>query len=208
MPAQPFCYNLDMNMFKSVNKVIRVLIYSDLAILTGEGFVAPIFAIFLTSNIKGGNIEVAGFAAAVYWIVKSVALIPVGRYLDRTRGEKDDLYFIMLGNLLAAASIIGYIYARLPWHIYVWQAVYGLGMAMNIPGYTAMFTRHVDRGHEAYNWSVRSTFESIGVGVAGALGGVIAYKFGFNALFIIIVIFILLSAFLPLLIFKEIKKIE
>lgn len=33
-------------MIRSINKVIRILILSDVALLTGLGFVAPIFAIF------------------------------------------------------------------------------------------------------------------------------------------------------------------
>jgi len=40
-----------------MNKVIKVLILSDVALLTGLGFVAPIFAIFLTKQIQGGNLD-------------------------------------------------------------------------------------------------------------------------------------------------------
>lgn len=192
-------------MIKSINKVIKILILSDLALLTGLGFIAPIFAIFLTENIKGGNIEVVGFAAAIYWIVKSIVIIPFGRYLDKNHGEKDDLWFIVIGNLLAALAVFGYIFSYLPWHIYFLGALYAIGMGMNIPGYTAIFTRHIDKGREAFNWSVRGALIGMGTGVAGALGGVIAYRFGFNILFIGVTIFILLSAFLPFLISKEMR---
>ena len=192
-------------MVKGINKVIKVLILSDLAILTGEGFAAPIFAIFLTDNIKGGSIEVVGFAAAIFWVVKSLFVIPCGHYLDKRTGEKDDLYFIIVGNILAALSIFGYIFSRLPWHIYFLQVIYGIGMAMNIPAYTAVFTRHIDKGREAFDWSVRSALTGTGAGVAGGLGGIIAYNFGFNTLFVVVGIFIVLSALLPFLISKEMK---
>jgi len=192
-------------MIFSINKVIKFLILSDVALLTGLGFIAPIFAIFLTENIKGGNIEVAGFAAAIYWIVKSIVIIPFGRYLDKNHGEKDDLLFIIIGNLLAALAVFGYIFSRLPWHIYFLQGIYALGMGMNIPGYTAIFTRHIDKGREAFDWSVRGALIGVGTGVAGALGGIVASRFGFNILFIAVGIFILLSAFLPFLISKEIR---
>lgn len=49
-----------------INKVIRVLILSDVIILTGLGFVSPIFAIFIADNIQGGDVRVAGFAASIY----------------------------------------------------------------------------------------------------------------------------------------------
>ena len=56
-------------------------------------------------------------------------------------------------------------------------------MGMNIPGFTAIFTRHIDKGKEAFDWSVRAALIGMGSGIAGALGGIIAHKFGFNVLF-------------------------
>jgi MFS family permease len=187
-----------------INKVIKVLVLSDVLLVTGLGFIAPIFAIFLTNKIKGGNVEIAGFAASFYWITLSLVLIPFGKYLDKNHGEKDDLYFIIIGNLLAALAVFGYLFSYLPWHIYLLQTIYALGMGMNIPGYTAIFTRHIDKGKEALSWSTRAAFVGVGAGIAGALGGVIAHRFGFNALFIGVGIFILLSASIPFLISKNI----
>jgi len=148
---------------------------------------------------------VAGFAAAVYWIVECLVVIPAGKYLDKNHGEKDDLLFIVIGNLLAALAVLGYIFSSLPWHIYILEGIYAVGMGMNIPGYTAIFTRHIDKGKEAFSWSVRSASVAVGSGVAGALGGVIAYRFGFNTLFTGVIIFVLLSAFLPFLILRQIR---
>lgn len=51
----------------------------------------------------------AGFAAAIYWIVKSMVVIPFGRYLDKNHGEKDDLWFVSIGNLLAVLAVFGYV---------------------------------------------------------------------------------------------------
>ena len=189
---------------KPINKVVKILILSDVALITGLGFIAPIFAIFLTEKIQGSNIEMVGYAAAIYWIVKSLVVIPFGKYLDKNHGEKDDLWFVIIGNVLAAFAVFGYIFSYLPWHIYVLQAIYAIGMGMNVPGYTAMFTRHIDKGKEAFDWSVRSCLIGLGSGVSGALGGIIASRFGFNVLFIGISIFIFLSAFLPFFIMRNI----
>jgi len=184
------------------------MIASDVALLTGFGFIDPIFALFITQKITVGNVgeaaRVAGFAIAIYWGVLSLLMISFGRYLDKTQGEKDDIYFIIIGNILAAVAVFGYIFSSLPWHIYVLKGIYALGMAMNIPGWTAIFTRHIDKGKEAFEWATRATVIGIGAGVSGALGGVIASKFGFNILFVGVGIFILVSALLPFLIYREI----
>ena len=190
---------------KIINKVIKNLILSDIFLLTGLGFVAPIFAIFLSEHIKGGNVEVAGFAAAAYWIVHSLTMIPIGKFLDKNHGEKDDLWFIILGNILAAFAVFGYFFAEYPRHIYFLQGLYGLGMAMNMAGYTAIFTRHIDKQKESYEWSVRGACVGMGGGVAGAVGGWVAYHFGFEFLFTGIIVFILISAVLPIFILKEMK---
>jgi len=189
-----------------INKIIRVLIASDVFLVTGLGFVAPIFAIFLTEHIQGGDVRVVGFAAAIYWIVESLVVIPFGKYLDMNHGENDDLLFVIAGNFLAAFAVFGYLFSFLPWHIYLLQAIYAIGMGMNIPGYTAIFTRHIDKGKEAFEWSVRSAFVGVGTGIAGALGGIIAGYFGFTALFVGVGIFIIFSAFLPFLISGNISS--
>lgn len=194
-------------MLKSINKVIKILIASDVALLTGLGFITPIFAIFIAQKITFGNTaeaaRVAGFAMAVYWGVKSVLQIPFGKYLDKNHGEKDDLYFVIIGNVLAAFSIFGYIFSSQVWHIFALKGLYSLGMAMNIPGWTAIFSRHLDRGQEAFEWATRSTAIGIGAGAAGALGGIIASQFGFNVLFVGVGIFVLISTFLPFLVYKN-----
>ncbi len=64
---------------KPINKVIKILILSDMSLIAGLGFIAPIFAIFLTDRIQGGSIEVVGYAAAIYWIYKSLVDIPLGQ---------------------------------------------------------------------------------------------------------------------------------
>ncbi|MFH1582304.1 MAG: MFS transporter [bacterium] len=196
-------------MFKSINKIIKVLTLSDVLLLTGFGFIAPIFAIFINERITLGDpaeaAKVAGFAMAIYWGVKSLLQIPIGNYLDKNHGERDDIIFVILGNIIAALSVFAYIFSSLPWHIYLIQAFYSIGMAMNIPAWTAIFTRHIDKGKEAFEWAARSTAIGLGAGISGALGGLFVSKFGFGPLFIVMGIFILLSSLLLFIILWEIS---
>ena len=196
-------------MFKSINKIIKILTFSDVLLLTGFGFIAPIFAIFINEKITFGNpaeaAKVAGFAMAIYWGFKSLIQIPIGNYLDKNHGERDDIIFVILGNIIAAFSVFAYIFSSTPFHIYLIQVFYAIGMAMNIPGWTAIFTRHIDKGKEAFEWATRSTVIGLGAGISGALGGLFVAQFGFNSLFIIVGIFVLLSALLLFIILWEIS---
>lgn len=185
------------------NRVIFAMIRSDILLWSALGLVSPIFAIFITDQIRGAGVEVAGFAAAVYWILKSLLQIPVGIYCDRHPGEKDDFLFIFWGLILVGLAQFGFIFASAPWHIYFIQAIIGIGMAMVIPPWYAIFTRHIDHGREAVEWSMDSTFLGLGVGIAGALGGLAVGCFGFGIVFAVVGIFALISAFALLSVYKK-----
>ncbi len=53
-----------------MNKILKILLLSDLFILSGFGFIAPIFAIFLKDNLTGGSIMAAGIAQAIFLFTK------------------------------------------------------------------------------------------------------------------------------------------
>jgi hypothetical protein len=42
-------------------------------IVSGFGLISPIFAIFLTSNIKGATIDVVGITTMIHFLTKSLA---------------------------------------------------------------------------------------------------------------------------------------
>lgn len=188
----------------SVNKVIKNLIQADVIFLSAFGLINPIFAVFVIDQIVDGDVKIVGFAIAVFWILKSILQIPISKFLDKTKGEKDDLYFLIIGFIIAAVVPIGWIFSTLPWHIYILQAVYAIGLAMALPSWCAIFTRHIDKGKEAFEWALDSTALGLGTGITGAIGGILVSQFGFNMVFIIVGFLALVGALLPLLIYKEI----
>lgn len=185
-------------MLKSINKVVKTLIFYDLLLLFGWGLVVPILAIFIMESIQGGNTQVAGLAIGIYWLGKSLLQVPIANYLDKNHGEKDDYYFLIFGTLLASLAPFGFIFASLPWHIYFLQVIHALGMASAIPAWAGIFTRHIDKGKEAQSWALDSSALGIGVGTAGIIGGTVANLFGFVPLFIGVGTFGIISALLLL----------
>jgi MFS family permease len=196
-------------MSKSVNKVIKVLMSSSLALNSGWGFLMPVFAIFVLEKITISDpvaaAKVAGFSALVYWISKSSLQIPIAKYLDKNHGEIDDFWFSVVGIFLASLTPFGFIWATSPWHVYALQFLHALGMAMFIPSWSAIFTRHIDKGREALAWGLNSTVLGFGVGITGALGGIIATAFGFNFLFVLVGGLSIISSASLLLIRKNIS---
>jgi len=177
-----------------INKVIKVLISSDFALQSGWGLIAPIFAIFLTNQIKGGSLEVVGFTATVYWVAKSIIQPFFADWMDKKEGERDDFVYLVVGSYVAAIIPFGYIFATLPWHIYALEFVRAIAMAAAVPSWAAIFTRHIDKGREAFSWSLESTGLGFAAGIAGAVGAWLVGFFGFQAVFFIVGLFSVISA--------------
>ena len=169
-----------------ISRVVKYLILSDLIFWSGWGLVSPIFAVFVVEKIQGGNVAVVGVATAIYWILKSFLRIPIGLFLDGRPGEEDDFWFLFFGLLIASLVPFGYLMSAYPWHIYLLQVIFAIGMAMALSGSSAIFTRHINKGREATELGLEATSVGLGIGIAGAFGGLIAASFGFNILFVLV----------------------
>jgi len=78
-----------------VNNVVKYFVLSDLALMSGWGFISPLFSVFIIEKIAGATIATVGVATALYWVVRSVVQLPIADYLDKTEGERDDFYALI-----------------------------------------------------------------------------------------------------------------
>lgn len=188
---------------KKINPVVKFLTISDIMILTSFGLITPIFAIFITDNIQGGTVEVAGLATAIYLFTKSLGQVPVARYIDSIKGEKDDFWIMFAGSIGIVLVPVLYLFINTPLTLFLVQFFYGASAAMVFPAWMAIFTRHIDREHEGMEWGVYRTMIDFGCAVAASLGGLLAYRFGFQPLFIVISIVSFFGALFLLSIYNE-----
>lgn len=194
-------------MFKGVNRVMKAYIYWDLVINSAWGLLGPVFAIFLLERIAVGNVaegaKVAGFATLFYWMTKAVFQMPISKYLDKNHGEIDDFWFYVVGIIITGLVPFGFLFAFLPWHIYVLQIIHAIGMSMVVPSSYAIFIRHADKGKEAYESGLDSTLLGVGAGITGAIGGILAGYIGFQLIFILTGVFTLISVIFIFSVRKE-----
>jgi hypothetical protein len=192
----------------TMNPIVKSLIISDFLLNSAWGFLSPIFALFLAQNISGGDVKqaakVAGFAALFYWITKSALQLPIAKQLDKNHGDIDDFWSLVIGLVIASIIPIGYLFSYHAWHIYALEIIHAIGLAMIIPAWYAIFTRHIDKGREAFEWGLDSTSLGFGVGITGAVGGIVAAFFGLSAIFIFTTAINLVSAIFLLVIRKKI----
>ncbi len=182
-----------------VNPIIRLLILSDFAIFYGFGLINPIFAVFLNNQIRGGNLEVIGFASTIYLVTKSLGQIPVAEVVDRLKGEEDDFWLMVIGTFAFSLVPILYLFARTPLHIYLIQFFNGVMTAFTFPSWMAIFTRHIDKNMEGLEWGIYYTLTDLGGAAAAGLGGFLAQNYGFQNVFVLTAIFSLVGSFFLLL---------
>jgi len=190
-----------------INKIVKYLILADIAFWTGWGLITPIFAIFIVDRIVGGSALVVGIATAVYWLMRSLLVFPFGVMLDKYKGERDDYLFLVAGDFIIAVTLFGYVFATQPWHIYLFQGFCGIGMAMSLAGWRAIFTKNIDKGKEATEWSLDDTMLSVGTAAAGVISGWMVVELGYETAFISAGVLGLLSVLVLLRLRKEIEGV-
>ncbi len=162
------------------------MVVSDFVLNFAFGLLAPIFAVFILQNIEGSSLKVIGLATAFYWAARVSSTVPLSRLMDRTDGERDEFYFVIVGSFIISSIPLFYLLINQPWHLYLIQFIYGLANSMAVPAWRILFTDHLDRGKTGYEWSL----EDIAIGVSAAtsayLGSVLADKFGFKVVLILL----------------------
>lgn len=168
-----------------INKVIRSLVLADLFFWGGWGIVNPILAIFIVGKIPGATVLTVGMASAMYWIVKAIFQIPVAIYLDKLEGERGDFNALVFGLILAGFAAMIFPIISSMWGLFAAVFLQAIAYGLYTPSWSSLFSRHLDKDHYAFDWSLDSTTIGIVSGVAALIGGTIAELFGFNMVFIL-----------------------
>lgn len=169
----------------TINRAVEILLFYLFFVVTSSGLFIPIFAVFIKDFVEGASLSTVGFALAFYAVSKSLLQVPLARYLDRNRGEKDDYTALMIGAGIAALYPFLLLLISKVWHLYLLEVMVGLGDAALMSAYYSIFARHVDKGSEGFEWSLFSVgTQTVSLAIGGAIGGLVADAFGFRTLFI------------------------
>jgi DHA1 family quinolone resistance protein-like MFS transporter len=183
-----------------MNRTLKLLIISDIFVLSGFGFIAPILAIFIKDNLIGGTIMAAGIASGIYMITHSLLQILFSYKFN----PKDRLWMLRLGTILIALVPFGYIFSTHIWHIYIIEFIYGVGAAFAYPSWSSLFTANLEKGKRGFQFSLYSSAVGIGTAITAGAGAWIAEKTNFQIVFVLAGILSLVGLFI---LFRLQKKI-
>lgn len=165
-----------------MNRTMKLLLLSDIFVLTGFGLIQPILAIYINNGgVTGGTMLTAGIASALFMLTKSLVQLPFGHYVDcRARKTR----WLIAGTMLMACVPVIYVTAHSIFQVYLAEMVYGLGSGLAYPTWLGLWSANLDRGKESFQWSVYSTSTGLGTAATGAAGAAVASVAGFYATFL------------------------
>ncbi len=164
-----------------MNRTIKLLMFSDIFLLTGFGLIDPILAIYIKENLVGGTIFAAGLASTLFLMTKCAVQLPFSRYVDE---HDDKVKWLIVGSLLIASVPFIYMFAPSITFVYCAQILHGLGSGLAFPTWLGLWSTNLDKKHESFEWSLYSTLTGIGTAATASIGAAIAEFSGFTYTFI------------------------
>ena len=208
IPTEGTWYNIKNMFLKIINKIIRTLVLGDVLFFSAFGLIGPIFAVFVTDQIAGDTVATVGFAATVNLLVRAALQLPIARYIDKHKGEKDDFFLMVFGSFLISLVPFIYLFVETPVHLYLAQAILGIGGSFANPGWYAIFTRHIDKEKEGTEWSLENVSVALAAAGAAAIGGLLAENFGFQSLFLIVGILSLIGMIIQISLYSTVIELD
>ncbi len=189
-----------------INKTIRILLLFLFLINVGASFYMPLLAVYVTGHILNATLTTVGIAVAICAIVKSVLQINIASWLDSQAGEKSDFFILLFGSILAIIYTFSFLFISEVWHLYVLQILTGIGDACLMASYYAIFSHHIDKNSQGFEWSLLSVGGlTISAAIGGALGGFVADNYGFRTVFILAGILNAVAAFFLITLYPYVK---
>jgi DHA1 family quinolone resistance protein-like MFS transporter len=179
---------------------------SDIFVLTGFGLVDPILAIFVKEGFSGGSVFAAATASTLFILVKSLVQLPFSLRID-AYNDVQRARWLFLGTAMVAVVPIIYIFASSIVHIYIAQIIHGAASGLAYSAWLGIWSTHLDKNKESFEWSLYSTLVGFGTAVAAMIGGVVAQYIGFRWTFVLVGVLSLTGCFFLFILLQQKKKL-
>jgi DHA1 family quinolone resistance protein-like MFS transporter len=175
-----------------MNKNLKLLVISDIFVISGFGLIAPILSIFINDNLIDGSIFSAGLASTIFLITHAgLQLLFSSKFVPNDR-----LWMLKLGTAIITLVPVGYLLSTTVYHLYFVEFVYGIGAAFAYPSWSSLFTSNLEKGKRGFQYSVYNSSVGVGTALTAVAGGWLAEKFSFQLVFILTGLIALVGLFI------------
>lgn len=177
-------------MKKFLNQALKILLATNSLILFSGAMFGPIYALFVKKI--GGSLLDAGLTAGIFALAAGITTLIAGRYSDKI---KENELILVFGYTLMGLGFMLYTKINSINSLFLVQILIGFSEAIFWPAFDAIYSKHLTKGKAGREWGAWEAMNYFTAALGAIAGGFIAFKFGFNTLFIIMAIFCFISAF-------------
>lgn len=163
-----------------LNSRIKILLQGAAFWYLAEGMLGPLFAVF--AERIGGDVLNISWAWATFLIVSGVIIVATGKISDRFISKEK---LVVAGFAITAVFTFGYLLVSSPFELFIVEAGLGVGFALALPTWDALYARYESRKQDGYEWGLADGLAQLVPGLAMLIGGLIVNYFSFTALFIV-----------------------
>jgi MFS family permease len=163
-----------------MNKGLRYLLMSDFWAVLALSMIGPIYAIFVERI--GGDILEASTGYFAFMFTSAIAILLIGRWTDRKKNLEK---FIFYGYALNTFGCLMYLLVDSQQMFVLTQIVLGLGVALKLPAYDALYSIYLEEHKEATEWGYWEALQYFATALAAIIGGIVVKYLGFKILFVI-----------------------
>jgi MFS family permease len=162
------------------NKQIRILLVTNGLILIAGAMLGPIYALFVEKI--GGDLLDASYAFGAYALAAGVTTLISGKYADKL---KEGELVVVFGYGIMGLAFFGYILVNSIWSLLVIQILIGLGEAIYVPAFDAVYSKHLDGRKSGREWGAWESINYFTTALGAISGGFLVTLFGFNIMFVV-----------------------
>lgn len=176
-------------MTKVPNKALRILLYTNAAVLITGAMLGPIYAIFVEEI--GGDLMDASIAGSVFALVAGITTVVSGKYSDKV---KENELIVVLGYFIVSIGFLLYYWVSSVIFLFIAQAVIGLGEAIYSPVFDALYSKHIGGHKFGSQWGIWEAMNYFIMAIGSISGGFLVVLFGFKMMFVLMSGICLMSA--------------
>jgi predicted MFS family arabinose efflux permease len=166
------------------NPIVKAYILSESLMWSAWNLVTPLFAVFVVSNIQGGNLQIAASSFSAYLLSRVFSELFSGKVLLGGDDHKK-LTVAVVGTICISLAYVGFASFTTVWPIFAAYCLAGFGIGFSAPAKNALFSLHLDKNKAATEWGIADATQFACMAAATALGGFIATAYGFSVLFLV-----------------------
>lgn len=171
-------------MWPKMNPIVTAFIFSEAFFWSAWNFITPILSVYVVTTLPNGNIKTAAFGFTLYLFVRIIIELIVSNYMKFT-SDKKRMFTDATGMVILSLCYLLIAFLPSLLTFYIFFIIAGISFGLSSPAKYSMFSLNLGRNQASKTWGTYDAVTFTGMGIATALGGVIANQYGFKALFII-----------------------